>query len=56
MNFSLSEQQSAFVDVAGEFAREQLTPNAATWDEQKIFPVETLRARGTRVLWNVLSC
>ncbi|HCY05452.1 MAG TPA: acyl-CoA dehydrogenase [Gammaproteobacteria bacterium] len=46
MNFALSEQQSAFVDVAGGFAREQLTPNAATWDEQKIFPVETLRAAG----------
>ena len=46
MNFALSEQQSAFVDVSREFAREQLTPKAATWDEQKIFPVETLRAAG----------
>ena len=34
MDFALSEQQGAFVDVAREFAREQLAPNAATWDEQ----------------------
>lgn len=46
MNFALSEQQRACVDVAGEFAREQLAPNAAIWDEQKIFPLETLRAAG----------
>ena len=46
MNFALSEQQVAFVDAAGEFARDQLAPNAANWDEQKIFPVETIRAAG----------
>jgi alkylation response protein AidB-like acyl-CoA dehydrogenase len=46
MDFALSEQQSAFVDVAGEFAREQLRPNAAVWDEEKIFPIDTLRAAG----------
>ena len=46
MDFALSEQQTAFVDVAREFARDQLAPNAANWDEQKIFPVETIRAAG----------
>ena len=46
MNFALSDEQCAFIDVAGEFAREQLAPNAAAWDEQKIFPVATLRAAG----------
>ena len=46
MDFALSEQQIAFVDAAGEFARDQLAPNAANWDEQKIFPVETIRAAG----------
>jgi alkylation response protein AidB-like acyl-CoA dehydrogenase len=46
MDFALSEQQLAFVDAAGEFARDQLAPNAANWDEQKIFPVETIRAAG----------
>ena len=46
MDFALSEQQIAFVDVAREFARDQLAPNAANWDEQKIFPVATIRAAG----------
>lgn len=46
MDFALSEQQIAFVDAAGEFARDQLAPNAANWDEQNIFPVETIRAAG----------
>ena len=34
------------MDVAREFAQKQLAPYAAEWDEQKIFPVETLRAAG----------
>ena len=46
MDFALSDQQIAFVDAAREFARDQLAPNAANWDEQKIFPVETIRAAG----------
>ena len=46
MDFSLSEDQLAFLDVAREFAQKQLAPYAAEWDEQKIFPVETLRAAG----------
>ena len=46
MDFALSDQQIAFVDAAGEFARDQLAPNAANWDEQKIFPVETIRLAG----------
>ncbi len=46
MDFALSEQQIAFVDVAREFARDQLASNASNWDEQKIFPVATIRAAG----------
>ena len=46
MDFSLSEDQLDFLDVAREFAQKQLAPYAAEWDEQKIFPVETLRAAG----------
>lgn len=29
--------------LAHDFAREQLMPHAAKWDEQKIFPVDVLK-------------
>lgn len=44
MDFSLSEEQTAFQDVARQFASEQMAPFAAAWDEECQFPVETLRA------------
>jgi len=37
MDFTLNEDQQAFQDTARAFAREQLAPFAAQWDEQKIF-------------------
>ncbi len=44
MDFELTDEQRAFRDTSQAFAREQMAPHAATWDEQEIFPVETLRA------------
>ncbi len=44
MDFDLSEEQRAFQDAAGQFAMAEMAPHAARWDEEKIFPVETLRA------------
>ncbi|MBX5452643.1 MAG: acyl-CoA dehydrogenase family protein [Acidobacteriia bacterium] len=44
MDFQLSEEQRAIQEVARKFAGEELLPHAARWDEEKIFPVETLRA------------
>jgi alkylation response protein AidB-like acyl-CoA dehydrogenase len=44
MDFRLTEDQTAFQATARGFAREQLAPYAAEWDEEKIFPVPTLRA------------
>jgi alkylation response protein AidB-like acyl-CoA dehydrogenase len=44
MDFELSEEQRAFQDSARSFAENELAPHAARWDEQCIFPVETLRA------------
>jgi alkylation response protein AidB-like acyl-CoA dehydrogenase len=44
LDFELSEEQRSFRDVAREFAANQMEPNAARWDEEKIFPVEALRA------------
>ncbi len=44
MNFELSEDQRAFQSLAADFAREQMAPHAQAWDEESIFPEETLRA------------
>lgn len=43
MDFSLNEDQQAIVDMARQFSREELAPNAAEWDEKSHFPVETMR-------------
>ena len=43
MNFELSEDQRAIESTARKFAADQLSPHAAVWDADEIFPVETLR-------------
>jgi len=43
VDFQLSEDQASFQETARIFAREQMLPYAAEWDETKHFPVETLR-------------
>jgi len=44
MDFALTEDQRAIEDAALAFARAELAPHAARWDEDKYFPVDTLRA------------
>jgi alkylation response protein AidB-like acyl-CoA dehydrogenase len=44
MDFELSEEQRAFQEIARSFADRELEPHAAAWDEDCVFPVETLRA------------
>ena len=44
VNFEPSEEQAAFRDTARAFADEEMAPHAETWDADKVFPVETLRA------------
>jgi alkylation response protein AidB-like acyl-CoA dehydrogenase len=39
----LSEEQIAIQDMARNFAMDKMAPHAAQWDEEKIFPVDTLR-------------
>ncbi|MEM6988174.1 MAG: acyl-CoA dehydrogenase family protein [Pseudomonadota bacterium] len=46
MNFELSADQRAFVDMATAFAEAELAPHAAHWDAEQIFPVDTLRKAG----------
>jgi len=43
MDFTLNEEQRAFQDMARQFAAEEVAPQATHWDEETIFPVDTLR-------------
>ncbi len=43
MDFTLSEEQRAFQDMARDFAANEMAPHAARWDEDCIFPEEALR-------------
>ena len=43
MDFDLTEEQRAIADTARAFARDEMMPFARQWDEDEIFPVDTLR-------------
>jgi len=43
VHFALSEDQTLIRDMALKFAEDRLKPNAAKWDEEKIFPVDVMR-------------
>ena len=46
MDFELSDEQRAFVELADDFARNELEPHAADWDRDHHFPVEVLQEAG----------
>lgn len=46
MDFSLSDEQQAFVDSARAFSDGVLAPGAALWDAESIFPKDALAAAG----------
>ena len=50
MDFSLNDDQRAFVESARAFAEGAMAPNAARWDEESIFPKEVLQQAGVAVL------
>lgn len=43
MNFEFTEQESAILESARQFAEKEMAPYAAEWDKKHIFPVETLQ-------------
>jgi len=43
MDFRLTEQQIAMQKMATDFANKEIAPHAAKWDENHIFPIDTLR-------------
>jgi len=42
MNFELTEEQRAIQDMAAKFTADEISPNAAQWDEDHTFPRATL--------------
>lgn len=46
MNFNLTDDQKAFVDLARQFSQAELLPNAAKWDAEHIFPKDVMRQAG----------
>lgn len=46
MDFSLSDEQQAYVDSARTFARAEMAPFAARWDAESYFPIQTLAKAG----------
>jgi butyryl-CoA dehydrogenase len=43
MDFIYSEEQLAIKEMAASFARDELAPHAAKWDEQSYFPIDVLK-------------
>ncbi|CAD7039067.1 acyl-CoA dehydrogenase [Pseudorhizobium endolithicum] len=46
MDFVLDEEQAAIRQMAQDFADEEITPFALEWDQNKHFPVDTIRKAG----------
>mgnify|MGYP000226266073 FL=1 len=46
MDFTLSEEQKAYQQSAAAFAAKELTPNAAKWDEESLFPIDVIKRAG----------
>ena len=46
MDFELNEDQIAFADMATVFARNELEPHAAEWDQTSFFPLDVIRKAG----------
>jgi len=44
MDFTLTDDQTAFQDMARRFAHDEMAPHAARWDEEGEFPEDVLRA------------
>jgi alkylation response protein AidB-like acyl-CoA dehydrogenase len=44
VDFQLTDDQQAIFETARAFAAAELAPHSARWDEDKVFPVETMRA------------
>ncbi|MEG3768036.1 acyl-CoA dehydrogenase family protein [Alteromonas sp. 14N.309.X.WAT.G.H12] len=46
MDFSLNDDQAAFIETAKQFSQNALAPHAAKWDKEHYFPVDVIREAG----------
>ena len=46
MNFELNENQKMISQMVRDFAEKEIRPNLNKWDEDEIFPVETMKKMG----------
>jgi len=46
MDYHLTEEQAAIRDMAERFTADEITPHAARWDEDKLYPRETIARAG----------
>ncbi len=53
--FTLTQDQAALVDAVREFARDELAPHAAEWDESHHFPLDVLQAAGRMGLGGIYA-
>ncbi|MFD2082134.1 butyryl-CoA dehydrogenase [Actinopolymorpha cephalotaxi] len=54
MTFELSPEHETFRAVVGDFARAEIAPHAARWDEAHHFPVEAVAAMGKLGLFGLV--
>lgn len=46
MNFELNENQKMIAQMVRDFAEKEIKPNMKKWDDEEIFPVETMKKMG----------
>lgn len=54
VNFSVTENQKMITQMVRDFAEKHIRPHVMEWDEDQIFPVETLKKLGESGLMGVL--
>jgi len=52
-DLDLTEEQSSLVDLAREFTKKEIVPNAGKWDEEGTFPRETMKKAWEVGLMNI---
>ena len=54
MDFDLSPEHEAFRKVVRDFAEGEIAPHAAQWDEDHVFPLDTVKAMGNLGLFGLV--
>jgi len=46
MNFDKNENQEMIAQMVRDFAEKEIRPNMKKWDDDEIFPIETMKKMG----------